>query len=149
MKFSKIKIVSSAFTAAVFALSGARAAADDGAASILIKVEGVAAEGAVRAAVFTSEDNWKADKAAGGVEIDVAGGETEAVVDGLKPGEAAVRAYHDLNGDGKLNMNPFGIPTEPFAFSNDAKARFGPPKYGAAKIEIVAGETVVVLNFGG
>ncbi len=34
--------------------------------------------------------------------------------EGLAPGRYALMAFQDLNGDGKLNLNPMGQPTEPF-----------------------------------
>lgn len=46
--------------------------------------------------------------------------------------------FHDIDGDGKMGMNPFGMPIEPFAFSNNAPAQFGPAKWDAAKFEVSA-----------
>ena len=40
--------------------------------------------------------------------------------------------YVDLNGDGKMNTNPFGMPTEPFAFSNNAVGNMGPAGWDRA-----------------
>ncbi len=59
---------------------------------------------------------------------------------GLAPGTYALRAFHDLDGDGRLNTNPFGVPTEPYAFSNNARGGFGPAKWEAAAFTIRAGE---------
>ncbi|GIU67462.1 DUF2141 domain-containing protein [Candidatus Phycosocius spiralis] len=39
-----------------------------------------------------------------------------------------VRAFRDTNGNQKLDTNLIGIPSEPYAFSNNAKANLGPPK---------------------
>lgn len=47
----------------------------------------------------------------------------------------AVKAYHDLDGDGELDRGAFGRPTEPYGFSNDARGRFGPPSFEAARFE--------------
>ncbi len=58
---------------------------------------------------------------------------------GLAPGTYAIRAFHDLDGDGKLGVNAFGVPTEPFAFSNDARGAMGPAKWSAAAFEVKAG----------
>jgi uncharacterized protein (DUF2141 family) len=41
--------------------------------------------------------------------------------------EIAIRLFQDLDGDGELDKNAFGLPTEPFGFSNDPVIRFGPP----------------------
>ncbi|MCP5072824.1 MAG: DUF2141 domain-containing protein [Rhodobacteraceae bacterium] len=54
-------------------------------------------------------------------------------------GEYAVSAVYDRNKDGRMNTNALGLPTEAFAFSNNARALFGPPKYKIAKIELLPG----------
>lgn len=52
------------------------------------------------------------------------------VFEGLPPGNYAIMAYHDVNDDGKLDMNGvFGLPSEPYAFSNNPNTWFGPPKH--------------------
>jgi uncharacterized protein (DUF2141 family) len=53
--------------------------------------------------------------------------------DHLPKGTYAVACYHDENGNGKLDDNLFGIPTEGTGASNDAKGFFGPPKFRDAK----------------
>ena len=77
---------------------------------------------------------------AGHAAVAVHGAAVTAVFTGLTPGSYAVRAFHDLNGDGKLNVNPFGIPTEPYAFSNDARGAMGPPGWDAASFTVKAGD---------
>jgi uncharacterized protein (DUF2141 family) len=71
--------------------------------------------------------------------VAIAGDGVAITFEGLKPGRYAVKAFHDLNGDGKLNANPFGIPTEPYAFSNNAQGLMGPPGWAAAAFEVKAG----------
>eukprot|EP01036_Dinobryon_divergens_P003897 gene3897-5148_t len=57
----------------------------------------------------------------------------------IAPGRYAIKAFHDVNGDGKMNANPFGIPIEPFAFSNNAVGAMGPAKWVSASFEVKAG----------
>ena len=45
-------------------------------------------------------------------------------------------AYHDENGNGKLDTNFLGIPSEGVAASNDAKGTMGPPSYEKAKFAV-------------
>jgi uncharacterized protein (DUF2141 family) len=47
-----------------------------------------------------------------------------------------VKAFHDVNDDGKMNLNPFGVPIEPVAFSNNAPANMGPAGWERAKITV-------------
>jgi uncharacterized protein (DUF2141 family) len=51
---------------------------------------------------------------------------------GLAPGRYAAVAFQDLNGNGRLDKNLFGIPREPYGFSNDAHRSGGPPSFAAA-----------------
>ena len=54
----------------------------------------------------------------------------------LEPGAYGIKMYHDINDDGDMNANPFGMPTEPYAFSNNAKGRFGPAKWADASFTV-------------
>ena len=54
----------------------------------------------------------------------------------LPPGEYAVAAFHDANGDGELNANFVGMPTEGYGFSNGARGFMGPPAFGAAAVTV-------------
>lgn len=47
----------------------------------------------------------------------------------LTPGNYSVEAFHDQNNNGKLDTNPFGIPREPYGFSNNVRGSFGPPDF--------------------
>ncbi len=50
----------------------------------------------------------------------------------LEPGTIAVAAFQDLNGNGRLDRTPLGIPLEPFCFSNGA-GRDGRPDFARAR----------------
>ncbi len=47
----------------------------------------------------------------------------------LSSGSYSVEAFHDQNNNGKLDTNPFGIPKEPYGFSNNVRGNFGPPDF--------------------
>lgn len=52
----------------------------------------------------------------------------------------SMRAFRDVNGNQQLDLGTFGIPKEPFAFSNNAKAQFGPPKPEATRFVVREGQ---------
>jgi uncharacterized protein (DUF2141 family) len=66
--------------------------------------------------------------------------------EGLAPGDYAVKSFHDIDGDAKLGSNPFGMPLEPFAFSNNAKAQGGPPRWEAARFPVAAGANAIRIT---
>ena len=57
----------------------------------------------------------------------------------LVPGSCAVKVFHDINRDGKLNTSWIGWPQEPYGFSNDAPVNMGPPSYKLAMITLKEG----------
>jgi uncharacterized protein (DUF2141 family) len=120
--------------------AAAQPAAAPAAASLTLVFEGIKTpEGSVLAALFDSEAAYGGKgPPVRGVAVKVEGGRASAIVGGLKPGRYALRAFHDLDGDGKMSTNPFGMPTEPFAFSNNAPAMMGPASWSAAAFEVPA-----------
>ena len=56
--------------------------------------------------------------------------------DHLPRGAYAVACFHDENGNGKLDNNFFGIPTEGTGASNNATGFMGPPKFRDAKFPL-------------
>lgn len=133
--------------AAAFVLGFASAAAQAGAASaaepssLTLTFKGVQHKtGAIMFVLVNSEAAYagKAPLTAQDI-LKVSGDTATRTLANLVPGRYAIKAFHDLDGDGKMATNPFGMPTEPFAFSNNAVIAMGPPKWEAAAFEVKAG----------
>jgi len=60
---------------------------------------------------------------------DISNKKSEIVFDNLKSGKYAIRYYHDENSNGKMDTGTFGIPTEGYGFSNNARGFMGPPDF--------------------
>ena len=114
------------------------AAAAAGAETLTVTVTGVRSpNGTVRAAIYDSEANFlDAAKARAAASAEAAAGEVRIVVENLPAGRYAVAAFHDENDNGKLDRDSLNIPTEGYGFSNDARGRFGPPKFGQAAFQL-------------
>ena len=52
------------------------------------------------------------------------------------PGRYGIKMFHDVNGNGEMDTNLVGMPTEPVGFSNDAPIGFGPPAFAAAAFDV-------------
>ena len=111
-------------------------------APVTLRVEGLGdVSGALYISVYDSEEKWLGDDTVllRKVEIDEArDGETVTVRLELAPGEYAMSIFYDSNGNGELDTNFFGIPREPVASSNNARPRFGPPRYADAVFSVEA-----------
>ncbi len=64
------------------------------------------------------------------------------VPDELLAGPLALTVFQDTNANGRLDRNAFGMPTEPYGFSNDATGNFGPPSFEAARFQWAPGQVV-------
>ncbi len=53
----------------------------------------------------------------------------------VPPGTYAVAVFQDMNGNGRLDRTPLGLPLEPYGFSNDA-GRLRRPSFPAASVQV-------------
>ena len=136
-------MIRSLAVAAVLAFA-AQAYAQSADNRLTLTFETGAETGAVLVALYDSEAAYEGGQPAHVAQVDVAAGGREAVFD-LPAGTYGVKAVHDVNGNGKMDVNPFGMPTEPFAFSNNAVGNMGPAKWGRARFE-VSGATAQTIR---
>jgi len=108
-------------------------------------------QGAIMAALYNSEEAYESSGTASqaatrAVRLEIKDGAAVTTLAGLLPGQYAIKGFHDLNGDSKLNANPFGIPTEPVAFSNDAPVHMRAPSWKETVFVVHAGENTISIH---
>jgi uncharacterized protein (DUF2141 family) len=120
------------------------------AAELTVEVRGIASsDGAVLVAVYDSPEQWLR-KPVRAVRLPAEPGQAvRGSLGDLPPGVYAISAIHDRNGNGKLDTNVFGIPTEPYAYSNDASGFMGPARFDQARFTIGTEPVVRVIDFKG
>ena len=95
--------------------------------------------GTVRVCLWSEGDGFPDCKAGHHVrKLTVSATADRVVLDvaGLAPGEYGVSAIHDENDNRRLDKSFVGLPTEGVAFSNNASAPFGPPKFGKVRFPV-------------
>lgn len=116
------------------------------AADLTIRVEGVAsAAGDIKVAIYNSADTFLS-KPVHGVAAPAHQGTVELKVPGLPAGDYAFAVYHDADNNGKMDRNMMGIPTEDYAFSNNAMGKRGAPRYEDARIALPEGGATATVN---
>lgn len=63
----------------------------------------------------------------------------------IPAGQYAIVVYHDINGNGRMDTFPPGLPTEPYGFSNDI-GRKAPPRFARALVSVGKGASTVRIN---
>lgn len=95
----------------------------------------------VRVGLYTSADNWLDEEPVFGGLAETTDSLTTVTFDALPVGTYGAAIYLDENRNGKLDRNLIGFFKESFGFSEQARARLGPPKWEDARFE-VAGDVV-------
>jgi len=127
-------------------MSGGLAALSVGAAELKLLVHGKDLKGKeVRVALYSSAQGFpRQEDEARTVKSVATGNEVEMHFSGLPPGEYAVSAFADSNGNARLDNNFIGVPREPYGFSRDARGLLGPPSFAEAAFRI--GDTDVTQS---
>ena len=106
--------------------------------------------GKIRVGLFRADSGFPdSDKVYWGMGFTPARGKMTVEIPDLPFGDYALAVFHDLNGNGKLDKNLLGVPTEPYGFSGSAKGKWGSPDFEEARFSFSAqGETQrVALSF--
>lgn len=131
--------------AAFAALAAAALVASAEAHELRVEVLNARPQGLVNAALFTEAGWLQPERMLRGVrEAAGAEGRTVLVYRDVPAGAYAVSLFQDENGNGRLDRNPAGIPTERYGFSRDALGRMGPPAFADARVDLGADTTITV-----
>ncbi len=117
-----------------------------GAETLTIVIEDIReASGTIRVRVHAGKAQFDGEGSVAQFLEPAATGSITLVAEDLPPGEYAIRIMHDVNGNDELDTNFVGAPTEPFAFSNNARAMFGPASWEDARFTL-EGEVTQVIS---
>ncbi len=101
--------------------------------NLVINITGFESDNGVASiGIADSEENYENGDNFRGVHAPIKAKLSQFIVEDIEFGNYVVKVYHDENNNGKLDKAMFGIPTEAYGFSNDARGKFGPPKYSEA-----------------
>ena len=98
------------------------------------------AQGSLMLAAYSDAASFR-KTAASQLQMAVSGETMQLQVCGLPGSAVALTLFQDLNGNGKLDANPFGVPIEPWGASGSAVATG--PSWDSAQVPL-DGSTIVV-----
>lgn len=99
-------------------------------------------EGTILVGVYGTKDNFpKPGEHLVASRAALTSGAATMHFNGVPAGRYALAAGIDENNNGKVDVNFFGVPSEPVSFSKGAEASmFGPPAFDDAALEVPAGK---------
>ena len=96
-------------------------------------------QGAVRAALFDKAEGFPRGTPLRTAAAQPVQGKATLQFTDLPPGDYALTAFLDENSNTKLDTNLFGMPTEPYGFSRNARGMTGPPSFADATFRVQDG----------
>ena len=120
------------------------------AADLAVEVRGVrSGDGRLFVSVHSPETREAFPTGAGmaaGIQQRAHAGTIRFVLRDLPPGRYAVAAYHDENGNGELDTNLVGMPSEGTGFANDPPSSFGLPDFESAALTLGSDPATAVMT---
>ena len=68
--------------------------------------------------LFASEADYNTNRPVRNAVIPADATTVSVTFEGLEPGSYAIKSFHDINGNGDMDTNPFGMPIEPYVRTN-------------------------------
>lgn len=132
--------------AVTLALGGVSTAQSE---TVLLSINTASAQGDVRAAVYANADAFDQGEVVSGVTVPAKAGSTKMTISGLEAGTYGIALFHDLNGNGELDRNLFGAPSEPYGFSSNPIIKFSAPKFDAFTFEFNGNPMTLNITLNG
>lgn len=118
--------------------------------SLTVQVNGFRSQNGQLCLSLYSKAQGFPNSASGAIQAQCLKAETSTVTfQNLHSGSYAVAVFHDANGDGTLNRNLIGIPTEGFGFSRNPRILTGPPAFSDSAVFVAGpGQNIdIKLNY--
>ncbi|MFM7972651.1 MAG: DUF2141 domain-containing protein [Betaproteobacteria bacterium] len=102
------------------------------------------AKGSLNCRLFTDATSFPDGEGSRTVSAPISGHQASCVFDELPPGTYAVAVVHDENGNGKLDKNFLGIPSEGYGDSNNRTYAASSPKWEESRFTVTSREPLVL-----
>ncbi len=115
-------------------------------ATLQVAVTNVTSDaGTVQFGLYTKDNFMKAPPLKSASST-IKNGKASVVFESLEPGTYAVIAFHDANGNDKMDFETNGMPKESYGTSNNIMS-MGPPRWEDSKFEMTEQSTALEIRF--
>ena len=101
-------------------------------------------DGILKIALYSNADEYEREIYFRGINLKVDANTREYIIEDVPDGVYAIAIYHDINQNEKLDTNFFGIPKEPYGFSNNPKT-LTRPSFDEVKFTLDKTTRIVVV----
>ena len=147
--FTLAAVLAGMAAAPAMARAQAECLGEPSATRLHIVVQGVRSSDGVITSTLYGDDPHKFLRSGGDLKVwryPAKAGSTEQCVYLPGPGNYAVAVYHDAKRAYRFVQGTFGMPTQDYGFSRNARLFFGPPSLSNARFPAAEGDTTVVIR---
>ncbi|MFN5415519.1 MAG: DUF2141 domain-containing protein [Flavobacteriia bacterium] len=113
--------------------------------NLVINLEGISnTKGNIRCALYRSSDKFPDEKNNFKYKV-VSAKNSQLIFENLNTDTYALAVFHDENKNGILDKNIFGVPTEKYGFSNNARGVFSAPSFKEAAVNLKSDKTISIF----
>ena len=111
-----------------------------------VEVRAPVAGGAVYVAAYATPEGFADEDDVASIHHDLHTSVSTAELDLPLPatGEYVVAGFQDLNGNGKLDKNFFGVPTEPYGFAKVPPSKWRAPSFGEVSTTVGPDDRITI-----
>ena len=136
----KILLVTTLILCEIFSLSAQQ---QDATFDLTVVITGIENDkGRIYLAIYDSKETFLTKPQ--GIVAGIKDKKSLGIFKGLGKGEYAISLFHDENDNQKMDTKIFGIPKEPYGFSNNVKLFMGPPKFKDVKFRLESNKTISI-----
>jgi uncharacterized protein (DUF2141 family) len=118
------------------------------AADVTVIVDQIeSAQGKVYVTLWGSKETWLDDqKSLQNIGEPAAVGAVTFMLRDVAPGRYAIATFHDENGNGQMDFNFIGYPTEGYAFSHDIRPFLSAPSFESCAFDVGIDDLAVTIH---
>jgi uncharacterized protein (DUF2141 family) len=115
--------------------------------SLTITINGFSSnEGKATIAIYRVTDEFPGEKTQyKGKIVAIENKKAIVIFENLPKAKYAAAVYHDKNKNGILDKNMFGVPTEKYGFSNNARETFSAPSFESAAVSLDKNKSITIF----
>lgn len=115
--------------------------------SLTITINGFSSnEGKASVAIYRVSDDFPGAKSQyKGKVVLIENKKAIVIFENLPKAKYAAAVYHDKNKNGILDKNMFGVPTEKYGFSNNARETFSAPSFESAAVNLDKNKSIAIF----
>ncbi|MBS1978812.1 MAG: DUF2141 domain-containing protein [Bacteroidetes bacterium] len=105
--------------------------------SLTVTISNIKKTGKMHIGLYSKGDKFPDKKyQVKGLISECSGAQCTVTFDAVPYGEYAIAIFQDVNDNNELDTGFFGIPSEPVAFSNNFRPKFGGPKFDECRFRM-------------